>query len=349
MKPRRRTTTLRSATVTLLSATVTLLFATVTLLFATVLSTAACGQGPRSQPAADADPHPEPPEATSLLGRPLYRPALDGERLERLVADLAAAQASYDADPSDEDAIIWLGRRTAYLSRYNDAVEIYSRGLELHPDSYKLLRHRGHRYISLRRFEEAVVDLSRAAELAADHEDEIEPDGIPNRLNQPLSSVKFNIWYHLALAHYLLGDNEAALDAWASCMQVSTNPDLLVATSDWMYMTLRRLGRRDEAAELLRPIHADLDIIENDAYHRRLLMYRGEVAPEELLDLRADNDPDVALAIATQGYGVGNWYLAEGDPETAREIFLRIVDGTSWAAFGYIAAEADLARMGPLE
>ncbi len=52
----------------------------------------------------------------------------------------------------------------------------------------------------------------------------------------------------------------------------------------------------------------------------------------------------MALNIATQGYGVGNWYLVNGDVAAATEIFERIVAGTSWAAFGYIAAEAELAR-----
>ncbi len=34
-------------------------------------------------------------------------------------------------------------------------------------------------------------------------------------------------------------------------MDVSAHPDSVVATAYWMYMTLRRLGRDDEAAELL--------------------------------------------------------------------------------------------------
>lgn len=262
-----------------------------------------------------------------------------------LLANLGRAQVAYDAAPEDEEAIIWLGRRHAYLSRYREAIEIYRRGLEIHPGSSKLRRHRGHHYITLRRFADAIADLARAAELVEGEEDEIEPDGIPNSINTPLSSHHFNIWYHLVLAYYLAGNYEAALDAYRKCMAVSSNPDLLVATSDWMYMTLRRLGRHDEAAALLEPITADLEIIENDAYHRRLLMYKGKVAPEELLDLRAVDDPDQALSIATQGYGIGNWYLAEGETERAREVFERIVEGTSWAAFGFIAAEADLARM----
>ena len=51
------------------------------------------------------------------------------------------------------------------------------------------------------------------------------------------------------------------------------------------------------------------------------------------------------MQIATHGYGVGNWYLVNGDKAKAREIFDRdVLKGGSWAAFGYIAAEADLRR-----
>jgi hypothetical protein len=83
-----------------------------------------------------------------------------------------------------------------------------------------------------------------------------------------------------------------------------------------------------------------MEILENDAYHRRLLMYKGVLRPEQLLDTANADD----LTIATQGYGVGNWYLVEGNAATAREIFERVVQGRQWAAFGYIAAEVDLKR-----
>lgn len=288
-------------------------------------------------------------EAVSLLGMPLYRPEFPPQRQQQLEQDLAAARTAYDADSGDEMANIWLGRRTAYLSRYLEAVEIFSTGLEHHPDSFKLLRHRGHRYITMRRFDDAVADLQRAAELSGAVDDAIEPDGIPNRNNTPLSTTQFNIWYHLGLAHYLQGDYEAALAAYRICMEYSINPDLLVATTDWLYMTLRRLGLHAEAEAVLEPISANMEIIENASYHRRLLMYRGEIEPDELLDLGGEDDPDAGLTIATQGYGVANWYLANDDPETARDLFLRIIEGSNWAAFGYIAAEADLARIPPLE
>ncbi len=310
---------------------------------------AACGGSPTDDGGRAGDPvagatTTAAPEATSLLGKPLYAARPTAERLAELNANIESARAAHEADP-DEDTLIWLGRRVAYAGRFGDAVAIYGNGLQMYPDSYRLRRHRGHRFISLRRFDDAIADLEVAARLASGFADAIEPDGIPNRLNTPLSTDKFNIWYHLALAHYLRGDFEAALEAYRSCMQVSDNPDLLVATSDWMYMSLRRLGRDAEAIDLLAPITADLEVVENDAYHQRLLMYKGEVDPDDLLDLRAVDDPDVALNIATQGYGVGNWYLYNGNETRALEIFERILEGTSWAAFGYIAAEAEVARM----
>lgn len=284
------------------------------------------------------------PEVTSLIGVPLYRPLLSAERRAHLDGNLEEAAEAYRDNPEEAEAIIWYGRRLAYLSRYQDAIEIYSRGLELHPESYRLLRHRGHRYISTRQFDAAVADLENAARLAEGLPRETEPDGAPNALDIPLSNTHFNIWYHLGLAHYLRGDFEAARDAYLVCMEHSDNPDLLVATTDWLYMTYRRLGEDEAAAALLEAIDAGMEIVENDSYHRRLLMYKGEIEPDELLDLRTADDPDIALNIATQGYGVGNWYLVNGDAEAAREVFERIVEGTSWAAFGYIAAEAELAR-----
>jgi len=316
------------------------------LVLALVLTITACGNAdePAAPAAAPAPTAPEA-EATSLLGVALFPPQLPDATRTRLEDNLAAAEAEYAADPNSEDSVIWVGRRQAYLSRYREAIDTFSRGIEQFPESYRLLRHRGHRYISTRQFELAVADFNAAAALAADHEDQIEPDGAPNAMGIPLGTDKFNIWYHLGLAHYLLGDFEAALAAYEQCLEASVNPDLLVATTDWMVMTLRRLGRTDETGPLLEAITADMEIIENDAYHRRLLMYKGEVAADELLDLRSVADPDQALNIATQGYGVANWYLTEGDEAAAMEVYERILEGTSWAAFGYIAAEADVARI----
>ena len=80
------------------------------------------------------------PEALSFAGDPLYAPPLSKEQREQREAELEKAREAYDRDPQDADAIIWLGRRTAYLGRYREAIEIYSRGLKQHPDEPRLLR-----------------------------------------------------------------------------------------------------------------------------------------------------------------------------------------------------------------
>lgn len=309
-----------------------------------LLAAAACAPGEDDAAAetqeAGGGGLPEGAQAMSLLGEPLYPVPASAEVAAQQVRDREAAREDYEADPNDADAIIWLGRRTAYLGLYDEAIEIYSEGIEKHPDDARMYRHRGHRYISIRQFDRAIEDLSHAADLVRGTDDRVEPDGQPNARNIPTGTLQSNIFYHLGLAHYLKGDFEAALPVYRECMEVSRNPDMLVATSHWLYMTLRRLGRDDEAAEVLEPITADMDVIENRSYHQLLLMYKGEVAPEELWDPTRD-DPSGAAA----AYGVANWYVYGGERERGIDAFRTIVQATQWAGFGYIAAEAELARL----
>jgi tetratricopeptide (TPR) repeat protein len=284
------------------------------------------------------------PVLTGLDGKEYFEPERSAAVQARLDSNLNVARKNFEADPSEEN-YIWLGRREAYLYRYRDAIETFTRGLERYPDSYKLFRHRGHRYISMRKFDKAIADLQMAASLMPRQPLEIEPDGQPNKLNQPLSNTQFNVWYHLGLAHYLKGDFENAEKAYVQCLDVSDNDDLITATADWLYMTYRRLGKKEEAAKVLELIKENMSIVENDSYYLRLQMYKGMIPPDDLLKVSSTNE-DVDLALATQGYGVGNWYLCEGDTTRAVEIFKQVTSGKHFAAFGFIAAEADLVRLG---
>jgi tetratricopeptide (TPR) repeat protein len=277
------------------------------------------------------------PEATSLLGAPLYAPELPLETRQRLEDNLTRAYADYERDPENADAIIWLGRRVAYLGRYRDAIDIFSEGVRKHPNDPRMYRHRGHRFITVREFDLAVRDLEAAARLLRARPDEVEPDGVPNARNLPRSTLHGNVWYHLGLAYYLRGDFNRALYGFRNALAVATNDDSRVAAGDWLYMTLRRLGRTADAAAVLEPIRQDMEIIENQAYHRRLLLYKGLLPADSLLSANGQD--------ATLGYGVGNWHLYNGRREQAEEIFWQITSAENWTAFGYIAAEAELRRM----
>src|SRR5688572_88541 len=201
---------------------------------------------------------------TGLDGRQFSVPEIKAETRARLDSNLFVARKNFEADSSEEN-YIWLGRREAYLYNYQKAIEIFSEGIRKYPDSYKLYRHRGHRYITIRDFARAVADFQQAAALMPALPLEIEPDGQPNKLNIPLSTTQFNVWYHLGLAHYLRGDFESAAMAYIKCLSVSNNDDLVCATVDWMYMTYRRMKRDEEATALLGLIREDMRIIENDS------------------------------------------------------------------------------------
>ncbi|KPK03116.1 MAG: hypothetical protein AMS20_11470 [Gemmatimonas sp. SG8_28] len=280
-------------------------------------------------------------QAISLLGDSLRLPALDSATRAEREAQLEVARASYDAAPDDADALIWFGRRLAYLGQYREAIAVFTRGAEQFPEDARMFRHRGHRFITVRMLDSALTDLLRATQLSANRPDEPEPDGLPNARGVPTSTLNSNIWYHLGLVHYLRGDFQRAASAYRECLKYADNPDMRVATSHWLYMSLRRLGADAEAAAVLGDITPDMDIIENQAYHRLLLSYQGAIAPAVLLEEARRGD---ALGNATLGYGVANWYVYTGEAGRADSVFADILAGPEWAAFGYIAAEADVAR-----
>lgn len=278
-------------------------------------------------------------EAVSLAGAPLERLEPEGEARAHYEAELAAARNAWSTDRS-EDAAIWVGRHLAYLGRYRDAIEWYSARLDDLPDSHRLRRHRGHRYLSVRRFADARRDLEDAWRLCAELPDAVEPDGAPNRYGIPRGTTQTNVLYHLALARYLQGDFDGAAAVWDECLERCTNDDMRVATLNWLVHALRRAGREDQVPPYLAPVHRDMAVVENFAYHRLLLLQKGELTPGRLAADAGDGVQD-----ATVAYGVANWSWCNGNRERARALLEEIVATTPWNAFGHVAAEADLARL----
>lgn len=278
---------------------------------------------------------PDGVQAISLLGEELVA----APAREQLLKNLASAEADYRAAPDDADTIIWLGRRVAYTADYRRAIRIFTEGIEKFPDDARMYRHRGHRYISIRELDRAIADLEKGAKLIAGTEDEIEPDGAPNPAGIPVSTLHSNIWYHLGLAYYLKGDLDNALRVYETALAETPNDDMRVATTHWAYMSLRLLGRDEEAKKALRPINAEMNVIESMAYHQLCLLYKGE--GEISAALTAGITPaggDSAL------YGVANWHYYNGRKDEAQAMFQRMIDESGWASFGRIAAESDLSR-----
>ena len=280
-----------------------------------------------------------PPEATSLLGKPLVSPLPSDSVRSKLEADLNAARAALEGAPGDADARIWVGRRLAYLGRYREAIAVFTEGAERFPKDARFLRHRGHRYITVREFDQAIADLERADALAAGAPDQVEADGQPNARNIPLTTLHSNIRYHLALAYYLKGDFAKAAPVWQRARDAVKNPDNLVSATHWLYLTLRRLGREDEAARALDAIVPGLDIVENASYYSLCQWYKGMRTADDVLKAAGGGSSGAAVV-----YGVAVWHEVNGRAADAARLRRQLVDGPDWAPFGAIAAEADLAR-----
>ena len=282
-------------------------------------------------------------QAISLLGDTLRELPLSAETRARYEQQLGEARAAYDRAPRNADSIIWYARRLAYLGRLREAIDVYTRGLEIHPNNPWMLRHRGHRYISVREYDRAIADLELATRLVAGKPDEVEPDGQPNPRNIPIGTLHSNIAYHLSLAYYLKGDFARAIPVYRKEIADARNDDRRVSTGHWLYMALRRSGRDAEAAQSLVPFTRQMNVIENETYHRLMLLYKGILPVDSVLTVGPTGE--MSVTDATAAYGIGNWHLYNGRRAEAERVFRRILAGGQWGAFGYAAAEAELARM----
>ena len=273
----------------------------------------------------------EPGKIYNFMGEVLLPKEMDPAVADKYEKNLSDALANYQTHPDSLDLIIWYGRRLAYTGKYLEAIQVYADGMKLFPDSYRLRRHRGHRFISTRQLDRAVDDFEEAASLSEEAENQVEPDGIPNRLNQPLSNDKFNIWYHLGLAYYLNGRFDKALSSYIQCQEYSDNNDLKVATTYWQYLTYQKLGNSELADALISGFNTGIVLIENKAYLDLLKLYKGENDAEKLLE-EASNEN--GLLNPTLAYGIGNYYQHKNEFDRANGIFLRVLETSSFNIIG---------------
>lgn len=239
---------------------------------------------------------------------------------QRDTGAVARAEAAVAAGPSNVELLLALGLAHAGAQQYREAIAVFTRALAQAPDNAILYRWRGHRYLSVREFDRARADLERGL---------------------ALDSLCYGCLYHLGIVRYVAGDFADAAEIFRRALPLVPDPGEFAGSVDWLWMSLSRAGRGAEAEEVL-DRHA-ASVTAQNAYARRILLYRGAIGPEEVITA-ADTG---AIEVATRAYGVGNWYLLHGDSAAARTWFTRSVASGGWPAFGFIASEAELKRMAP--
>ena len=270
-------------------------------------------------------------EAVTLLGDTLSSPEIkEGISFDQF----KSAQLNYFENQDNPEALIWFGRRVAYLGYFKEAIKIFTLGIEKYPSDARFYRHRGHRYISTRQYDKAINDFEKAVILIDQKDDQIEPDGLPNSRNIPLSTLHGNIWYHLGLAYYLKNDMNSALKAFNNRSVTHKFDDNIVSAGHWLYMIYRRLNRIEESISVINQVNQQMDIIENMSYHQSCLFYKGVLEESELVI------DEVAL------YSLANWYVYEkNDTLKAKTYYEKLLSTGNPYSFAYIAGESDWSRL----
>jgi thiamine biosynthesis lipoprotein len=285
------------------------------------------------------------PEAFALDGRPLLRPSLIEDARRQRESDLDAAMAALQQAPDSLAAILWVGRRLGYLGYFRDAVANYSAGLLQFADEPHLLRHRGHRHLTLRDFDSARSDLQRAAAAVAGKDLEVEPDGQPVAGRPPHSTLQYNIHYHLGIACFCLRDFPAAEAAFRDCLLVSQNDESRVAATHWLWCALAQQNRAGEAAAFLAAIPKAPLVVENVDYLRLCRLYSGATWNEGLVADRQQWSAALDFGVAhfeLMRAGIES-LLVEPSAAAARRSLEGVARRADWPSFGVVAAEALLA------
>lgn len=289
--------------------------------------------GCSQQPAATTASDPQP-EATSFTGQPLYPRPATPEALAKSDSIIATIRSK---DQLSEEDYVDIGRQLAITSRFKMALENYTEGLKTYPESFKLLRHRGHRYLNLRQPDLAIKDLEKANSLITGQPETWEFDAA----GKQTATYQHQIWYHIGLYHFMKKDYTASASAFEKSLATTNEGDDIAGASDWLYNSYQRAGQVANATKVLEPFSADFDIEDkNYPYFRRLLLFKGLITPEELIDNAKPID-SMSLTDATKLYGLGNWYKYQGQQDKADEIYAKVRQSKEWPAFAVACAELE--------
>ena len=233
---------------------------------------------------------------------------------------IARAKSALEADPRNVQRFIALGVAQSGARQFREAIETFTRGLAIAPNEPMLYRWRGHRNLSVREFDKALADLMHGYQL---------------------DSTNYGILYHLGVLRYLTGDFTGASALFASAQRRAPDGGELAGSTDWLWMSLSRAGRAAEATAMLARRPDTLPTPPGYAYVSRLKLYRGEIAPDALFSPSDTAD----VQVATLNYGLGNWYLIQGDTAKATAAFERSVKSGGWPGFGFMVSEVELQRL----
>lgn len=270
------------------------------------------------------------PQAASLSGNALFGLKDKDQRI-------STAQEAVNKAPNDPELRLNVGRLQDSHLRFLESISTYGEGVEKFPGDYRFLRMRGQRYLSVRKFEQGLADLQKAAKL------------VPN---------SFDAAYYLGLAYYFSGDHaQAAAEFWRcedqmkrpikeqanlmggrSCEGLREEENGRIPLQYWRYLALRRAGLSAEARKYLdEQVNPLLTITVTKPFYEALLFFKGVKEINEMMAGANEGSRD----FLTRSSGVATFLFTEGERAQACGIWARNAMDPNWDHLGVINAESE--------
>lgn len=235
-------------------------------------------------------------------------------------------KALVEKDPYTPENWVQLGRAYRRQQMHREAIDAYSQGITYEPFYGLFYRHRGHAYMNISRWNEAVADFTFAIRLMPDNRDS---------------------WYHLGATYFMLGDYPRAEYAYKRSLELSENLRMKINSTDWYWMILMRQGKTEEARRAVDEIPDTITEAEEEGggkdYHSRIQLYKGIITAEEFERDLGHEDKE----IITKAFGLANYYYVTDDEENGNRIVRLILkegEPRYWSAFGYQCAVGEKLR-----
>ncbi|MBM3760553.1 MAG: hypothetical protein FJW36_09940 [Acidobacteria bacterium] len=273
------------------------------------------------------------PQAGSLAGNALFG-VKDKE------GRIAKALDAMNRDGANPELRLAAGRTQDSMLRFSESIDVYGDGIQKFPGDYRFLRMRGQRYMSTRKFAEAIADLEKAARM------------VPN---------SFDAAYYTGLAYYFNGDHAKAAAAFGrcedqirkplakqpdlrggrSCESIAKDVNFLVPLQYWRYLALRRAGELAEAKKYLdESVSAKLEATGTKPFYDALLFFKGLKEINEMLAGANEGTRDSL----TRSNAAATYLFTEGERSKACAIWARNSMDQNWDHLGVISAESEYWR-----
>lgn len=224
--------------------------------------------------------------------------------------------------PNEVNLLIKLGFYLNRQLRYLEAIDVYSKAIEIDASSRIAFRKRGVNYLKTLNFKSAHKDFLKCKEIKDD----------------------LDIEYMLGLICYLRKMYDESLEHFEKCLSLAEDDgEMLVASIYWHYIAAYRAGKEHEREKSKKCYKSDMFVGHHTAYRTGMELFLGNIGYDEAFKIAEEFIGETKhLEFSMIGYAAANKYLEEENNEK----YLRCLDEINekdeyWAGFASIAALSD--------